>query len=237
MESYWHNRRILFMGPGPTSLTKELIEHFDIVVRTNGFYDMTEADQISPRCDVLMINDIYTRSKFSRQLIHDRPVQLILCYQKYIPFIRTICNADYFDKHHQSFHGYNFTKHPLLLSRFIAYIWQFSPKELFVSGVSFYSPNRSIYQPSYRNHLHQIETASHDPRQDQQFFRFITTIYPWITFDPIIGSILQIGLKVSPTIEDYVERYCKRYIDDSGGGSSAAQRVGGGVDGGGSGMA
>lgn len=201
------------MGPGPTSLTKELIEHFDIVVRTNGFYDMTPQDQISPRCDVLMVNDIYTRNRLhliNLQSMQTQP-QLILGYRKYLAYFQSQYPGqmfDYFDSNQGQFKGFRFTKYPLMLSRFIAYIWQYNPAELFISGVSFYSTTTAVYQPSYRNNLNR-GPANHDPLQDIRFFKFASTICPWISFDPIIGSLLQIGLKISPTIEDYVKQYCK----------------------------
>lgn len=203
---YWTGKKVLFMGPGPTSLTADIINSFDIVVRTNGFFHMTLADMVSPRCDVIMINDIYTKQRFGQVAsIASRVCKMVLGYRANMPYLSTIvgCGLDYFDTDHQRFHGFPFRGKPLLLSRFIAYLWRFEPAELFVTGVSFYSGSMQIHPVSYRMGFQEVPV--HRPEDDMEFFKYAISVRNWITYDPIIANILAIPLRKSAAMEEYAQ--------------------------------
>ena len=210
---FWRNKNIIFIGPCNHTVSKEEIESYDIVVRTNNFYGMNEADLTSTRCDVLMVNHIFYRTYFDQQLptIIQRDAKMILVYDEFyrncLSSVKGKVLVDSFERNAK----YNVPvgNKPLLLTRFMAYLSQFNIKKLFITGLDFYSSKSptEYWKPSYvvkENIQHLSRDAQiHDITKDKFYVRhnllkndkivadmkIIPLLFPEINIDAVANSV------------------------------------------------
>lgn len=148
-KTYVKGKSVIFVGPATTLIGKktgEFIDSHDIVIRTNGMFPVLEKYQVDygKKCDSLYINSLYareTRLPINVYLENGLKYLNLKDDRKHIAFIYKssglnirIITKEYIKSRRDT--GGVF---PLMGNYIIYEILKFSPKSLYVTGMSLYS--------------------------------------------------------------------------------------------------
>jgi hypothetical protein len=176
---FWANKSVIFVGPCNHGLTKEEIESHDIVVRTNNFFGMKSEELVSDRCEVLMVNHLFYRKYFKKQIpkMLNKGLRMVLVYGEFVNNCFHNVNGrvfvDTFERHIQF--NPSVGKKPLLLSRFIAYLKQYPFKSMFITGLDFYTNQnveerwKSSYTVPENFKMLQHDAKLHNVEKDKEY--------------------------------------------------------------------
>jgi hypothetical protein len=161
--SIFNNKRVLFIGPSPDILLNrksfgKFVDSYDIVVRTNGAYPITDNSNIlGSKCDVLILNNAFTNSPtFNKNNYINSDIKLIFEFGAVSSkSIDGMPPTQKFNKSSQlSINDTLNISRDIDIKPFsgmlaISEILNNSPKELFVCGVSNYSNLTGTHLPGY----------------------------------------------------------------------------------------
>lgn len=211
MENILSNKKIIFVGPlgNPAN---EYLKKFHYVIRTNGFFTVDKKLLNSERCDILVVNKLYSTMYYDVIIKNLKKVKYVFvssvlgynCLLEYVPsqLKNKIIYMNY-NAYKQDFH---IKKYPLLLSRLLLFITEYyTPKLFFVTGIDFYVtknlnkfwlPGYAVKESTEANILAKNKNK-HDVESNKQFLLFLINKYDWVRADNLILSIIK---KYTPSI-------------------------------------
>jgi hypothetical protein len=199
------NKRILFVGPlgNPDN---NLMDKFDIIIRTNNFFSIDKRVLKSSRCDILIVNKLYS-TKYS-DIINNNidKLKYVLAKNKaaYDVLIAMINPSDRHKVLYMSYthskHTYKINKQPLIVSNLLLYITEyFTPSLLYLTGFDFYTsidvnkfwlPGYATKESLYFNIL-KGDKDKHDVLSNIKYLKFCLDKYKWITCDTKIYELVK----------------------------------------------
>lgn len=200
-----NNKRVLFIGPLGNP-DKKFVDEYDIVVRTNGFFSIDKKILKSDRCDILIVNQLY--SKLYGKTVNDNmdKVKYVLAKHREA-YNHLIKHIDDKHKHRVLYMSYSLKnslyvsikKQPLIVTNFLLYVKQyFTPKTLFFTGFDFYVTQdvNKFWLKGYAPKESKIynvlsyDKNTHDVRSNVKFFKQCLEKISWVKCDDNIKQIV-----------------------------------------------
>lgn len=215
---FWENQSVIFVGPLQHNLSKEAIEKYDIVIRSNNFFGMKEDDLVSSRCDVLIVNKLfYESSYFSKQLEQIKPkVKLLLVYDFFLnhaidTFIDSNLVIDSFSSQKNNRLSY-FQRFPLLLTRLLDYLIPHSFQQLYITGINFFQGSKEtdfwrksyILPEHYKFNILKGDKNVHNTDDDMLFLQETINRDSRIEVDDTVSNILD---SFTVNKQKYLQKY------------------------------
>lgn len=200
-----NNKKLLFIGPIGNPV-KSFIDKFDFVIRSNNFFSIKKNILFSYRCDILVVNNIYT--KLYHHIIDKNihKIKYLIVPPKKLKFALKHINKKFHSKiftlkFNKNKHDFKTKKHPLLVSRIIYFLIQnnYIPKEFFITGIDYYDSMDidKIWLPGYRIFIKNVSNnkmlninSVHDIDSNKKLLLFYLNKFNWINCDNLIYNII-----------------------------------------------
>ena len=203
----FHNKRLLFIGPLGFKFKKLNLNTIDYVIRTNNFFSIPEKHLKTTRCDILLVNGLYTKTNTNIIVANFHKLKYLMTtsYRAYKILSKVLTSKQMTKVHFISYHikiaKYRVKGYPLILLFLLYFLHKNRPARFYVTGIDFYLsgkyglPGYQIKQVTKR--MKDRDKKKHDIESNIKVFKMFYQDFDWVRCDKKILYLLKFEQKIN----------------------------------------